>query len=137
MTLAAGLLVIAVVFTVVAWPFIRKTSFGAAGAASAGALEHWERQKAEAYAAIKDAEGDFQTGKMSAEDFAFIREKYAARALEAIAALDAARVRAAETHAAPARVRFLYCPACGNELPRSARFCPGCGRGLHGAEDAA
>ncbi len=136
MTLAAGLVLIAAVFLIVAWPFFRKTSFGAAGVVTSATLDHWERQKAEAYAAIKDAELDFQTGKMSQMDFQFVRDKYAARALEAIAALDESS-RAAPGGRPPGGIRYLYCPGCGNELPPRARFCPGCGRGLHGAADAA
>ena len=51
-------------------------------------LERWERQKKEAYAAIKEAEFDQQTGKLTEEDYDFLREKYEARALEALTQLD-------------------------------------------------
>ena len=47
-------------------------------------LERWERQKKEAYVAIKEAEFDRQTGKLTEEDYDFLREKYEARALEAL-----------------------------------------------------
>lgn len=49
----------------------------------------WEKQKADAYSAIKEAEFDRQMGKLSEEDYRFIREKYEARAVEALARLDA------------------------------------------------
>lgn len=48
----------------------------------------WEKQKADAYAVIKEAEFDRQMGKLTDEDYGLLREKYEARALEALAQLD-------------------------------------------------
>ena len=48
----------------------------------------WEKQKTDAYAAIKEAEFDLQMGKLTPEDYQVLREKYEARALEALAQLD-------------------------------------------------
>jgi len=48
----------------------------------------WEKQKASAYAAIKEAEFDRQMGKLTDEDYRLLREKYEAQALEALAQLD-------------------------------------------------
>jgi hypothetical protein len=135
MTLAAGLVLIAAVFVVVGWPFFRRPSARPAEVASSESLDRFERQKQEAYGAIRDAEQDLQTGKMSQVDFEFIRDKYTARALEAIAALEQARSR--HPVAAPGGVRFLFCPECGRKLPGRARFCPGCGRALRADDDAA
>ena len=137
MTFADGLVLIAIVFAVVAWPFFRRPSGDAAVHASPESLNQWERQKAEAYGAIKDAEFDAQMGKLSEVDFQFIRDKYVAKAMEAIGALEQAKKKARAT--APrdlGAVRFLFCPECGNKLPSRARFCPGCGRSLR-ADDAA
>ena len=50
-----------------------------------------EKEKDLAYAAIKEAEFDFQMGKLSPEDHAALRDKYEARALAALAALDRLR----------------------------------------------
>ena len=52
-------------------------------------VTHWEKQKTEAYAAIKEADFDLQMGKLTQEDYKSLREKYEARALEALAYLDA------------------------------------------------
>jgi hypothetical protein len=135
MTFAAGLALIAAVCIVVAWPFFRRQARDGSTPAAGEEVRRWERQKVEAYGAIKDAEFDFQTGKMSELDFRFIRDKYAARALEAIAALERSRAKPSPP---PARsVRFLYCPECGHKLPPRARFCPGCGKPLGRADDAA
>ena len=51
-------------------------------------VTHWEKQKTEAYAAIKEADFDLQMGKLTQEDYKSLREKYEARALEALAHLD-------------------------------------------------
>jgi len=48
----------------------------------------WERQKRQALAAIKEAELDHQTGKLSDEDLQSLRARLEAQALEAIAALE-------------------------------------------------
>ena len=48
----------------------------------------WEKQKADAYSAIKEAEFDRQMGKLTDEDYQMLREKYETRALEALAQLD-------------------------------------------------
>src|SRR5438128_1185518 len=67
---------------------------------------HWEKQKTEAYAAIKEADFDLQMGKLTQEDYKSLREKYEARALEALAQLDkfngAPQQRAAGDRAADA-----------------------------------
>lgn len=48
----------------------------------------WEKQKTDAYAAIKEAEFDLQMGKLTHADYQMLREKYEARALAALAQLD-------------------------------------------------
>ena len=48
----------------------------------------WEKQKADAYSAIKEAEFDRQMGKLTDEDYQMLREKYEARAIEALTQLD-------------------------------------------------
>jgi hypothetical protein len=50
--------------------------------------ERWERQKRQALAAIKEAELDHQTGKLSDEDLQSLRTRLETQALEAIAALE-------------------------------------------------
>ncbi len=51
----------------------------------------WEKQKTDAYAAIKEAEFDLQMGKLTQEDYQLLRDKYEARALDALARLDQLR----------------------------------------------
>jgi hypothetical protein len=48
----------------------------------------WEKQKTDAYSALKEAAFDLQMGKLTQEDYFTLREKYEAQALEALAQLD-------------------------------------------------
>ncbi len=50
-----------------------------------------EKERDLAYAAIKEAEFDFQMGKLSSEDYAALRGTYEARAIAALAALERRR----------------------------------------------
>ena len=92
---AAGLVLIGAIAILVALP-LRAAAQGSDAEAQApdGSAERektaeWEKRKADAYSAIKEAEFDRQMGKLSEEDYRFIREKYEARAVEALARLDA------------------------------------------------
>jgi len=135
-TLRVGFALIAAVVAFVAWPlFPRATANAPAGTATPGTAADWERQKREAYSAIKDTEFDYRMGKLSEADFQALREKYVARALEAIAAIEQGK-EARERSMSRRAVRILYCPECGRRVPARAKFCPGCGRSLRTAESA-
>jgi hypothetical protein len=86
-----GLFFIGVVALFVAAPLFRavqQQDTAAEAEMDNSVLLRWEKQKADAYAAIKEAEFDHQMGKLTEEDYRFLREKYEARALEALAQLD-------------------------------------------------
>lgn len=84
-----GLLLISVIALVVALPFFRsQADTGSPGATQEDPRARWEKQKAEAYAAIKEAEFDRQMGKLSDEDYRLLRDRYERQALEALAQLD-------------------------------------------------
>jgi hypothetical protein len=85
----SGLVLIASVAALVALPLLRlDRAMADRPPAAAPDLERWEGQKRRAYAALKEAEFDLQTGKLTDEDYRVLREKYEARALEAMAQLD-------------------------------------------------
>lgn len=88
-----GLLIVLLVSTWVAAPL-----FGAPEhmdpAAEPSARDRWERQKRQALTAIKEAELDFEMGKLSQEDYDRMRARFEARALEAMQALEPPRRRA-------------------------------------------
>lgn len=121
------------VLAYVALPLVR----GAAGFEdeAVAALSPLERQKLEAYAAIKEAEFDRQTGKLSEADFAALTAKYRQQALAAIAALEEAhrRTRQAGPRGSRSPQRFAFCPACGERVAPRANFCGACGTSVRDA----
>ena len=84
----AGLVVIAAVAVAVAGPLLWPRPHS--DVAPPGDPERYrlEKEKELAYAAIKEAEFDFQMGKLSPEDHALLRARYEGRALAALAALE-------------------------------------------------
>jgi hypothetical protein len=83
-----GLFLIGVIAAFVTAPLLRANSEQELAAEIEDPLERWEKQKTDAYAAIKEAEFDRQMGKLTDEDYQGLRSKYEARALEALAQLD-------------------------------------------------
>jgi hypothetical protein len=83
-----GLVFVSTVAAFVAFPFFSLPEEQAPVSEPEGQAVRWEKQKADAYAAIKEAEFDRQMGKLTDEDYRLLREKYEARALEALAQLD-------------------------------------------------
>lgn len=102
-----------------------------------------------ALAALKEIEFDRATGKLSDDDYAFLKQKYTQAALEAMRAAEgaarpapaaadvdamiaarAATLRAAGDGGGPA------CPACGPRPESDALFCSSCGATLADASCA-
>jgi hypothetical protein len=83
-----GLFFISAVAVFVAAPLFTPSASSESLPESEGQSAPWEKQKTEAYAAIKEADFDLQMGKLTPEDYQMLREKYEARALEALAQLD-------------------------------------------------
>jgi hypothetical protein len=127
MVIAISWLLAAAALAFVGWPLFSARVGG--GVREADSLSPLERQKLDAYAAIKEAEFDKRMGKLSDEDFTALTQRYRQQALAAIAALE--QVKRAETSRrgrAPARMAF--CPSCGHKLAARANFCSNCGRSL-------
>jgi hypothetical protein len=100
-------------------------------------LDPEETARGVALTALKEIEFDRETGKLSDADYAFLKDKYTAEALDAlraeapddIEAMVAARVRvlgAAPTGAPGAP----SCPTCGPRPEADAVFCSACGQRL-------
>lgn len=92
---------------------------------------HADREKESALAAIRELEFDFATGKLSDDDYAALRARYEAKAVEVLSrptrpATAAGADARIETEIAAARKR-ARCASCGQPLPQAARFCPACG----------
>ncbi len=101
----AGLAVVAAVAFLVAAPLLRGRVEASPAPPADPERYRLEKEKELAYAAIKEAEFDFQMGKLSAEDYAALREKYEARALRALAALEPRAPTALAQHAPSGRER--------------------------------
>ena len=84
---AAGIVLVGLIASLVAWPLLAAPTESVQPLA-AEHLVRWEKQKAAAYAAIKEAEFDKQMGKLTDEDYQWIRQKYETRAIEALTQLD-------------------------------------------------
>ena len=124
---ALSWLLAAAALAFVGWPLFRARTGGAVREPDAGSP--LERQKREAYAAIKEAEFDRRMGKLSEDDFNATAQRYRQQALAAIAALEQGkRADAAGRGRAPTRLAF--CPSCGDKLAPRANFCSNCGRSL-------
>ena len=126
MMTAVGWLLAAAALLFVGWPLFRARL---GREREPDAVPPLERQKLDAYAAIKEAEFDRQMGKLSDEDFTALTQRYRQQALAAIAALDQAR-RVETTRRGRAPARMAFCPSCGDKLAARANFCSNCGRSL-------
>jgi hypothetical protein len=88
-TIAVFVLGLTVILAVAA--FVAAPLFAAPerlGDESTGDRERWERQKRQALLALREAELDFQMGKLSPADLESMRARFEAQAMEAIAVLD-------------------------------------------------
>lgn len=86
----AGLALIAVVSWAVSRPFFLGASVRASGPAEVPGEARWRKRRDEALASIRDADFDFQTGKLSESDYRDLRARLDRRALEALDALERA-----------------------------------------------
>lgn len=110
-------------------------------------LELEETERGQALLALKEIEFDRETGKLSDADYAMLKAKYSALAIEAIReeertapppagdveALIAARVARLRAEGGTATaVAVAVCPTCGPRPEADALWCSGCGQPLPG-----
>ena len=112
-------------------------------------LDQEETPRGVALLALKEIEFDRETGKLSDEDYRFLKEKYSAQAIEAlraeegskapddVEALIAHRVRALRSAAASAPPGARVCATCGPRPEPDAAFCSTCGSKLPAATTCA
>lgn len=129
MELLAILVLLAVTGALILWPLLRRPEAVLEGAppppSDAG------RAKAAALSAIRELEFDYQTGKISPEDYAQLRARYEARAVDAITRPESSPTLPDVDEQMEAAIRAARttrtCVTCGQTLPKAARFCPACG----------
>jgi hypothetical protein len=145
----AAVLVALAVVTLIIGPLLGGARTASIGADEPEDLE--ETPKGMALAALREIEFDRATGKLSEEDFAELKAKYTAEALEVLRreapppAAPAPAAASAGASGTPAsdpveamiaeRVRTLSggqvrCPSCGPRPEGDALFCSSCGRSL-------
>jgi hypothetical protein len=126
MVFAVGVGLILAAALVVCLPLFRPAPLDAAAGSPDDARARWQKQKREAYAAIKEAELDFQMGKLATADYDLLRAAEEARALEALRALEDG---AAGGTGGRGEARARACEACGATVA-SGGFCGACGHAV-------
>ena len=108
-------------------------------------VEQEETPRGVALLALKEIEFDRETGKLSDEDYQYLKDKYTAEAIEAlrtdqtagapddVETLVAHRVRALRSAAASAPPGAPACLTCGPRPEHDAVFCSTCGSRLPAA----
>ena len=84
----AGLLLVGASAWAVARPFLGALDAADPSRPTDSPRTPWQRRKEEALAAIRDAEFDFQLGKLSETDYRDLRQRLEQSALEAMNALE-------------------------------------------------
>ena len=142
----AAVLLGALALWLVLWPMFSRTP---AAPRPVEPPDPEETARGVALTALKEIEFDRETGKLSDEDYRFLKEKYTAQALEAlraeegeraaddVEAMIARRVRALRSAAASAPPDALVCPSCGPRPEPDAAFCSTCGSRLPAAATCA
>jgi hypothetical protein len=156
---ACGLLLVVAAALAVSWPLLSGDTSPLGQEPEADSSGIAERRRDATLAALKETEFDYQVGKLSEEDYAAALVDLEARALVAIAEVDAARpwaagaasdsrpetpgVVAVPTTGEAARPTPVtpprgggprggrsFCAACGRANPVAARHCAACGRAI-------
>jgi cytochrome c-type biogenesis protein CcmH/NrfG len=101
----------------------------AAEQVTSGRSNDAEMRKARALDALLDLEADYETGKLTRDEFEVMRTEQETDALNALRELDVLEASASgddiEIKVAAERAR-LTCPSCGARRPEEGR-CPSCG----------
>jgi hypothetical protein len=119
----------------VLWPML---SPGGPALRAEEPIDPEETARGVALTALKEIEFDRETGKLSDADYAFLKEKYTAAALDAlraeapddIEAMVAARVRVLRATPVQAGSSMPACLTCGPRPEPDAVFCSTCGQRL-------
>lgn len=128
-----GLAILVLAVPYVAGPFRdqkkRKNKRGKVAEKKTGS-EDLKQQEEIALKKLRDLDFDYQTGKVSEEDYHPLRNQLVADAAQLIEAVKQEEARLEEQlHARwQAKAQKEKCPACGGVLTPEDRFCPTCGQ---------
>jgi len=96
-------------------------------------LQNLEQEKFNIYAQIKEADFEYEMGKLSHRDYSMQREELLERASEVIDHIDRYVNKSnghAETKSTTQISERGTCPSCDTEVPPGAKFCAACGATL-------
>jgi len=100
-------------------------------------LRNLEQEKFSIYAQIKEADFEYEMGKLSHRDYSMQREELLERASEVIDQID--NHLDGSNGETVSDTDFSHneksCPACGTALPDNAKFCAVCGTSLQAVCD--
>jgi zinc ribbon protein len=145
MDILLGLLLLAAVLAVLAYPLYQARS--GAVASAGGALNDLLAQRDGLYATLRDLDLDYELGKLDLGDYSARREKYIARASGVLQQLDLVRGTNGEESSLSDEIErevaalrrppagrddrsTLACPNCGRVYNEGDRFCGRCGHAL-------
>jgi len=123
-------------FTYVGYPlFTDRNRWGRPPLKSPSRGEELRSRKDLALAAIKELEFDFETGKLSLEDYRALRSRYEGEAMEAMKLLDGLGGKGGKLKTTGESREKMICSSCGEEVPPRGRYCPNCGTSFTGTVD--
>ena len=133
MELIVMLMLMAGVAALIVWPLLGRHPEAGRPEPRSGEGELPASRSHAALSAIKELEFDFQTGKISEDDYKMLRGRHEVKAVDALTVRSAEPSPAAGSTDDPleAEIRAArgrrFCTSCGARLPAAARFCPSCG----------
>ncbi|MBF0274530.1 MAG: zinc ribbon domain-containing protein [Nitrospinae bacterium] len=81
--------------------------------------------------AIKDIEFDYETGKLSEDDYKKTRGDFEHMAIEVVKEIEQFTKKAKEVKKNKQQKRKKsFCPSCGEKLSQAYKFCPACGKSI-------
>lgn len=106
-----------------------------------GAVGSLQEQRDAIYAALKELDFDFQTGKLSSEDYESLRHQYRQRAVAILQQIDDVQKKGALDYELEAEIQIARarqrqrgarpsswtCADCGRMMTAADHFCSGCG----------
>lgn len=124
-TLVAGSILVVALATLISLPLFRPAMGSALP--SVHSDEALQREKSIALLAIKEAQFDHATGKLTDADYSLLRSEYEERALHAIRGLESGGAVRKACDSDGIAVRANFCHHCGRQFDTDDRFCASCG----------
>jgi rRNA maturation endonuclease Nob1 len=130
---AIGLFLVLATALALAWPLLSPPHEEPEAPVASDPAARLRSEKDTALAAIREADFDHETGKLSEEDYRVLRAELEERALGALAALDQVAgtatppVGAAVERIGARATAAAFCPGCGRKRSAETDFCSHCG----------